>query len=87
MTPERCIEHVRHPVSMRSGTKITSVKSDHSLCLVARLLYLLVLQGIINERAEGTRRKNNETHTHIHTKKNYNMADPRIARFIDLTTT
>lgn len=65
MTPERCIEHVRHPVPKRSGEKIASGISDHSLCLVARLLYLLVLRGIINERAEGTRHKiMKNTHTH-----------------------
>lgn len=85
MTPERCIEHVRHPVPRRSGKKIASGISDHSLCLVARLLYLLVLRGIINERAEGTRRKIMKN-THTHTKKNYNIVEQSKARFIDFAT-
>lgn len=47
--------------------------TDHSLRLPASFLYLTVLWGIINERAGGTRHKNNEKHSKKK-KKNYNQA-------------
>jgi hypothetical protein len=57
LAPERCIEHVRHPVPTLGEEEITY----SSRCL----LYLLVLWAVINERPEGTRSqimKNTYTH-------------------------
>lgn len=59
-------------------------ESDHSLSLLASFPYLLVLRGIINERAGGTTSK---IMKNTQEKKNCNIVKQSKAKFIDLTTT
>lgn len=84
LAPERCIEHVRHPVPMRSGGEITSqALTTHFVFQPASLSG----GSLGNNKWEDRRNKEPNNEKHTHKKKNYNIGEQSRARFTDLTTT